>query len=270
MSSQILFFFSALGAFNGLILALYLFFSKPVSIQHRLLSALILVISLRVSKSIWFYFDPNIGKQFLQLGLSACFLIGPLLYFYVVSQVCQLEKLTFHWKAHLSLLLSLIIGAGILFPYQSNAELWGIFYQIINISWGIYIVASAIKLFPKLVVWVGDNSQISKQQLLCVNVLIGTGLIWLAYYTASYTSYIAGALSFSFILYVSISIWLIANKNSKESLPYANKKIKLDVASQLESRLNELMANEQLFKNANLTLPILAKKLHVSVPQLSQ
>ena len=271
MYNQILFFFSALGAFNGLLLTGYLFFSKPATIQRRLLSALILVISLRVSKSIWFYFDPNVGKQFLQLGLSACFLIGPLLYFYIVSQVSNLEKLKFNWKAHLTLIISLIIGLGILFPYQSNIELWGVFYRIINITWGLYIVAAAISLFPKLFVWVGDNTRLSKEQLLCVNVFAGTSLIWLAYFTSSYTSYIAGALSFSFILYVSISIWFIANTDKKQSQQaYANKKIESNVANELERQLNDLMANDQLFKNANLTLPILAKKLQVSVPQLSQ
>jgi hypothetical protein len=267
MYSQILFFFSALGAFNGLILTFYLFFAKPSSIQRRLLSALMLVISLRVYKSIWFYFDPNIGKQFLQLGLSACFLIGPLLYFYVVSQVSSLEKLKLNWKAHLALLLSLIIGAGILFPYQSNFELWGNFYNVINITWGLYILAAAIQLFPLALVCVGGNSQLSKEQLLCVNVFSGTSLIWLAYFTASYTSYIAGALSFTFILYVSVFLWFMSNKVNKQSTQaYANKKLEQGMAEQIEARLSELMLNEHLYKNANLTLPMLAKKLQVSVP----
>ncbi len=105
ISSQLLFFFSALGAFNGILLTLYLWLSKPVNTQRRLLGALMLVISLRVSKSIWFYFDPNLGKQFLQLGLSACFLIGPLLLFYVASSTGRLESLRLKWTWHLGLLL---------------------------------------------------------------------------------------------------------------------------------------------------------------------
>jgi len=271
MNSQLLFFFSALGAFNGLLLTAYLLFSNPVSIQRRLLALLMLVISLRISKSIWFYFDPTLGKQFLQLGLSACFLIGPLLYFYVVSQTANIEKLRFNWKLHLALLISLIFGVGVLYPYQSNVELWGSLYRVINITWGLYMMAAAIQLFPKLFVLAGDNTRLSKEELLCINVFAGTIFIWLAYFTASYTSYIAGALSFSVIFYVSLSLWYISNKGGKPSeQTYANKKIAHELASQLITRLNELMINEQLYKNANLTLPILAKKLQLSVPQLSQ
>lgn len=271
MDSQILFFFSALGAFNGLLLTAYLFFFKPTTIQRRLLALLMLVISLRVSKSIWFYFDPDIGKQFLQLGLSACFLIGPFLYLYVVSQVSALDKLRFNWKLHLGLLLSLVIGLGILYPYQSNVVLWGWVYKVINITWGLYIVSAAMQLLPKAAIWRRENARWSKEQLLCINVFAGTTIIWLAYFTASYTSYIVGALSFSFILYVSLSFWFISPKNLKVSeQAYGNKKINQELAEQLEHRLNELMLNEQLYKNANLTLPILAKKLQVSVPQLSQ
>lgn len=271
MDSQLLFFFSTLGAFNGLLLTAYLFFSKPVNTSRRLLAMLMLVISLRVSKSIWFYFDPNLGKQFLQLGLSACFLIGPILYFYVVSQLSKLEALYINWKLHLTFLVGLMVGVGILFPYQSNIEMWGLFYRVINISWGLYIVAAAVHLFPKIFVWLGDNNRLSKDELLCINVFAGTFLIWLAYFTSSYTSYIAGALSFSLILYVSISLWFVSNQGSKQAQPaYANKKIACDLASQLEARLNELVTSEQLYKNANLTLPVLAKKLQVSVTQLSQ
>ncbi|NMP32783.1 AraC family transcriptional regulator [Thalassotalea sp. M1531] len=271
MNSQILFFFSALGAFNGLLLTTYLLFSKPATIQRRLLAMLMLAISLRVTKSIWFYFDPDIGKQFLQLGLSACFLIGPFLYLYIVSQVSTLEKLRFNWKLHLGLLLSLVIGIGILYPYQSNVALWGWVYKVINITWGIYIIVAAIQLFPKAAAWRRENTRWSKEQLLCINVFAGTTIIWLAYFTASYTSYIVGALSFSLILYVSLSLWFISPKSLKLSeQAYGNKKINQEVAVQLEKRLNELMNNEQLYKNANLTLPTLAKKLQVSVPQLSQ
>ncbi|KTF17916.1 helix-turn-helix domain-containing protein [Pseudoalteromonas sp. H105] len=271
MNSQILFFFSALGAFNGLLLTTYLLFSAPATIQRRLLAVLMLVISLRVSKSIWFYFDPSLGKQFLQLGLSACFLIGPLLYFYVVSQVSKLEMLKLNWKIHLTFLVTLVVGVGILYPYQSNIELWGSLYRVINITWAIYLVAAAIQFFPTLFVLVGDNTRYSKDELLCINVFAGTTFIWVAYFTASYTSYIAGALSFSLVLYVSVTLWLMSNKSKKPTeQAYANKKIAPDIAATLERRLNDLMLTEQLYKNANLSLPVLAKKLQVSVPQLSQ
>ncbi|WP_199608939.1 helix-turn-helix domain-containing protein [Flocculibacter collagenilyticus] len=271
ISGHLLFFFSALGAFNGLLLAAYLFFLKPKSIQQRLLSALIFMISMRISKSIWFYFDPNIGKQFLQLGLSACFLIGPFLYFYTASNVGKLYTLKFKWTWHLGLLLAVTISAGILFPYQSNTELWGLFYRVINLSWGAYILLAGVMLLPRIFASVRNQTPLSKEEWLSTNVFVGTALIWFSYFTSSYTSYIVGALSFSFILYVSVLLWFYSKKyRTKVAKPYANKKIDKSLQTELIKRLTTLMSEEKLYKNSNLTLPLLAKKMHISVPQLSQ
>lgn len=275
ISSQLLFFFSALGAFNGLLLTAYLLLSKPANTERRLLAALIFVISLRISKSIWFYFDPNIGKQFLQLGLSACFFIGPLLYFYVASTLRKLALLKVKWTWHLGILIAIAAGLGILFPYQSNPELWGVFYRVINWTWALYIFATALLIVPKALVWRSQRTGLSATEKVALSVFMGTTLIWLAYFTASYTSYIVGALSFTFVLYLSILLWVIAKNNKPESQgktnpSYLANKIDQAKALELSSKLSELMEQEQLYKNANLTLPQLAKRLHISVPVLSQ
>lgn len=274
-SAQILFFFSAIGVFNGLLLTGYLCFFKPVNTERRLLAALMFVISLRISKSIWFYFDPDVGKQFLQLGLSACFFIGPLLYFYIASVFGRLAFLKIKWMWHFGFLIVLVIGIGILFPYQSNPELWGAFYRVINWTWSLYIIGAAFLMYPKARVWLGGQTRLSKTEKLGVNVFLGTMLIWLAYFTASYTSYIVGALSFSFIFYSSILLWLLARNNNtqhtvKINPSYSANKIDPKRASNLIFHLSDLMEKDQLFKNANLTLPQLSKKLQISVPQLSQ
>lgn len=274
-SAQLLFFFSAIGVFNGLLLTGYLCLSKPISTDRRLLAALMLVISLRISKSIWFYFDPEIGKQFLQLGLSACFFIGPLLYFYIASVFGSLESLRIKWGWHLSFVITLVAGVGILFPYQSHSELWGTFYGVINWTWGLYIISTAFLIYPKIRVWLTDKSPWSKTEKLGMNVFLGTMLIWLAYFTATYTSYIVGALSFSFIFYLSILLWLLARNNDPQNRvkcnpSYSANKIDPKRASNLINHLSDLMEKEQLYKDPNLTLSKLAKKLHISIPQLSQ
>ena len=102
-----------------------------------------------------------------------------------------------------------------------------------------------------------------------VNVYFGTFLIWLAYFTAHYTSYIVGALSFSFVLYLSILLWIFTKKQ-KQEVKYGDKKIDTETEQELTEKLAQLMSKEALFKNPNLTLPQLAKKVQVSVPQLSQ
>ncbi|MFS1526356.1 helix-turn-helix domain-containing protein [Microbulbifer sp. 2304DJ12-6] len=271
LSNQLLFFFSALGAFNGLLLTSYLAFSKPSNIQKSLLAALMLTISLRISKSVWFYFDPTLGKQFLQLGLSACFLIGPLLYFYIASSVDRLGALRIKWTWHLGLLFALLIGTGVLYPYQSNVELWGLFYRIINFEWLVYILMSAHLLSPTVKQWMDGKIALKWRYALNLNVFAGITIVWLAYFTASYTSYIVGALSFSLILYLSVLVWLLYKREAPEKKSaYADKKIDKDTELHLADRLHELMATQELYKNPNLSLPVLARKVQMSTPQLSQ
>ena len=267
ISSLLLFFFSALGAFNGLLLTAYLFFSRPGDLSRRLLAGLLLVVSIRISKSIWFYFDPDIGKQFLQLGLSACFLIGPMLFFYVGS---VMGRLTNAWQWHLVALLILVITVGILYPYQIHPALWGgWFYRLINWTWAIYIVLAGVMLFPFLKAQWKRQEPRPAEQTLMLTVFVGVGLIWLAYFTSSYTSYIVGALSFSFIFYLTVLLWFVQRKQ-KQPGAYRDKKIDGEIEAQLLLRLQHLMAEEALYKNPNLTLPLLAKKLQTSVPQVSQ
>lgn len=269
LSSQLLFFFSALGAFNGILLSIYLMTSKPVSVEKRFLAALLLAISIRISKSVWFYFDPDIAKAFLQLGLSACFFIGPLLYFYVVSTRNMLAEQLISWKLHLGLLMALTCYVAIFYPYSRETQMWGqMLYKLINYTWLLYIIFAFPLILPVLKQWFAKQPLSASNKLL-VNVYFGTFLIWLAYFTAHYTSYIVGALSFSFVLYLSILLWIFTKKQ-KQEVKYGDKKIDTETEQELTEKLAQLMSEEALFKNPNLTLPQLAKKVQVSVPQLSQ
>lgn len=273
MSSQVLFFLGALGAFNGLVLSVFLFLSKPRKTANLLLAALLLVISVRISKSIWFFYDPNLGKQFLQLGLSACFLIGPFLYSYAIKVVETESEKQHDWRKHIFPLLALLVLVGFIFPYQTNTQLWGIFYTVINLAWAVYLGITGYRLRNVFNHYIADKTKVSDEKKLCLHVYIGTLIIWLAYFTASYTSYIVGALSFSFIVYLSAIIWFVPKLqrvNSQDKKPYEGKKIEPQVVSVVERDLGELMEREKLFKDASLTLPKLAKRLQISPQQLSQ
>ena len=62
-SSGLLFFFSGLGVFNGLILAAYfLFFTKKEELAHKLLGLLLLLLSIRIGKSVVYFFYRDLGE----------------------------------------------------------------------------------------------------------------------------------------------------------------------------------------------------------------
>src|ERR1700741_3149940 len=121
---QILFFVGALGAFNGFVLGLYILSKKGKSITGLLFSIMLLAISIRVIKSVLLYFNPNLPKVCLQTGLSACFLIGPSLYYFLKSALKKVTQIPVAWKWTWGIILGLLIVGGILVPYWTYPEIW--------------------------------------------------------------------------------------------------------------------------------------------------
>lgn len=75
-SKELLFFFSALGAFNGIVLSIYFFFfTKKKFLTNYFLGGLLFALSIRIAKSVFVYFNPTLPKMYLQIGLTVCFLL---------------------------------------------------------------------------------------------------------------------------------------------------------------------------------------------------
>lgn len=99
-------------------------------------------------------------------------------------------------------------------------------------------------------------------------------IIWIAYKIAFYTSYVVGALSFSFVFYLSILLWVLRRKKtlflSGNAIKYANKSIASEEAQVIEKSLKELLEIKEWYKNPNLKLANVAKELNITQHQLSQ
>lgn len=274
LDDQILFFLSALGAFNCLLLSLYFFFvAKPKHVSNYFLGGLLTVLSIRVWKSIFFYFNPELSKTYLQIGLSACFFIGPFLYFYIKAK--QSQEIKKHWLYQLSFLALITLVVGILYPYEQNSQLWGYyFYKIINYQWILMIVISGFSISDTFKKVISKEEQLDYDDFWMLSVFSGILLIWIAYFTASYTSYITGALSFSFTLYLSISVLVYQRKKSftttAKKEKYASNKISSDEAKSLFEKIEKTINDQKLFKNPNLTLPQLAKTVNIRQHRISQ
>jgi len=277
INQQLLFFFSALGAFNGLLLCIYfIFIREPKHRSNIFLGLLLMMLSIRIGKSTFLFFNPGLSKSVLQVGLTACFFIGPALLLYVRSRT---EKDKNHLVSILIGVLSIaFLSFGYLYSYEANADLWrssvvrNIYHQ-----WLFFILISAYLIKDKIRDLFDRSKKLSSDYFLMVNVFFGVTLIWLAYYTSSYTSYIVGAISFSFILYLSIFTAYMKNKktrnsvmDSKEKVRYANKKIPEKDAQALILRIEDLMKNEKVFMDSTLNLKKLASKLNIPSHMLSQ
>jgi AraC-like DNA-binding protein len=105
-----------------------------------------------------------------------------------------------------------------------------------------------------------------------LSVYAGVALIWVAYSTVSYTSYIVGALSFSFVIYL-VMLLLIFRQNKQtaffeEKTRYEGKKLDSDALADVEQKIL-LIAAKELFLNPQLTLAETAKELNVPAHTLS-
>jgi len=273
--NQLIFFFSALGAFNGLLLSFYfLFFSRPKHISNFLLGGLLAALSIRIGKSVFFYFNPELSKIFLQIGLSACFLIGPFLYFYIKSKVNIGKKTNTLWFLPPLALILFVIIIGFVYPYPKYTELWGQhLIKIIYYQWLICIIATAFLLKDRFKKLGSKINTLNYDDTWILSVFFGVFLIWVAYFIASYTSYIVGALSFSFVLYLSGLLLFHKSRkhpNAQTQHKYANQKIPTSEADQLFSKIDALIKAKELYKDPNLTLPQLAKQLQMRTHLLSQ
>ena len=276
--NQILFFFSALGAFNGLFLSFYFTFSiKNKSKITYFLAALLFVISVRVTKSVFFTFYQGTSSLFIQIGLTACFLIGPLLYFYTKATVKPDSLKGNNWLWHIIPILIFMTVVGILYPYREHWQLWrfitgGIFGVILLIQWSAYVFISMYLVRDTFKALFTKKDKLTNQKIWLLNVVIGNVLIWLFYHISYYTSYIVGAISFSFTLYLSLALWFFRKKKSsifEPQVKYANKKIERSEAKQISEGLQLLIENER-HKDATLKLKDVALELGISTHSLSQ
>ena len=266
IGQDLLFFFSALGVFNGFLLGLYfLFKARPRHYSNYFLAFFFLSLSIRIGKSVVLYFNRDLAFQILQLGLMFCCFIGPSLYLYIRSISRPLEVKDIAWKAHLGLLVPLVLILGLLFPYHQNVDLWR--RDVINyiyLLWGVYTLLSMKEAWP-LIRKVFDTSKSkSNRDRWAFSLLLGNVAILTAYIMTGITSYILGALLFSFLMYSVVLI--LFKSNRRDSILVQAKEFtdleSLDDESKEQLRtIEEAMVEQELYLNADLKLADLAREV---------
>lgn len=271
ITTEILFILSAVGSLNGLILSVYLFLDrKNKSIAQLFLALLLLMLSIRIGKSVFLYFNPDLLRVYLQIGLSACFFIGPSLYYYTRANFGTFERTPRSWFSVYGILLVLILAIGIVYPFQDFPIVWNeiIIPYVIYGQWSVFVIMS-------LYVYWKNRNDINAKPLAKV-VVIGNCLILSAYILAMLNwipgSYILGAIMYSFILYLSLFVVFYKDKSGKreEIDKYQKKKIAEESALPLIAKLEKTVASSGLYRNPELKLSDLAQKLNIPPHQLSQ
>ena len=273
--SKILFFFGALGAFNGILIALYfLFFAKPFHISNRFLGAFLLCVSIRALKSAFFHFSMDkyqLPIVFLMISIAAFFFIGPFLIFYLQSTIRDQQNHIRQWKYHGYGLLIILIILEVLFYFPERRNM---VVDIIYLAWMVYTILAGILIAPYLKKSLSKESSLLTFEIWTICLFFSNLIILIFFTIGHYTTYIIGSITFSIISYLFVIV-LAFNKNRKAILFAANNNRNSHLIDQkqidnLSNKLNAVMITESLYKNPHLRLADVAKKLDISVHQLSE
>lgn len=273
--NPILFFLCSLGVFNGFLVSMYfLFIEKRKRTQNILFGFLTLMLTIRIGKSVYSIFSDTKDLLIMQIGLSACFLIGVSLFYYLKSSVDNRKKIPVSWKLHVLVLLLIVLVVGFIKPYRTNVDFWRNFVVFIYAVWGVYVLLSSFVLkniFQKIV---NKNIECTTSELWLVAVFVGNLLIYLAYLIGYFWLYLVGTLTFSFVFY-GLFFFFMFKKNREtifKDIPkkYESKKIENEEAESLILLLNQAVEEEQFYRNTNIKLNDVAKHLNISSHKLSQ
>lgn len=226
-----------------------------------------------MGKSVFLYFNSELFDVFIHIGIVAFSLIGIFLYFYVKAITHTIQESRLKWFHHVIGFVPIIIILSFIFPYSSNIGLWRTYFMnIVYLQWLVYIVLSGKILLPKLRKIIKRDKSLKKIDSWAINVLLGNVFMWLAYFLASYTSYITGAISFSLLTYLLVLLFVFNRKN--KAILYRNSHRNIgDTGTDPERILKELeaiMKEQELYRNPNLKSLDVANALNISVHQLSQ
>lgn len=275
IDQQLLYLFSGLGAMNGLLLGGYFLLVKNARrLSDYFLGGLLLMLSVRILKSVFLHFNPELYQLFIQIGLAACLLIGPFLYLYVTSATRQSDNLKKNWWAYL-LPFGLFIGwLAFKHPFNGPPYSWNPYVPLIYKVWLLCILAAGFQIRDVLRRLVQRGQSVSTEEKWLLNVFAGVLIIYLGYETAPFTSYLVGALSFSFIIYISLLL-LFYQHNLKPiaqdpPIKYSNSPLDASKAETLMQQLDDLMASEQYYLDPKLTIARLSEQVGISSKELSQ
>ena len=223
-----------------------------------------LALAIRVGKSSFLFFNNELNSNYIHLGLAACLVIGPATLFFVNSQLKKSQTFKLQFLLHL-LPSMILIGYGTFVnPYQTDRDLWYRIVDLIFVQWGIYLFLSGYFLWNEY-----KKKKNIYQRRLTLTVFLGSFFVWISYVTVDFTSYISGAITFSFVMYMLL--WVLLEDFGKSR---RNKKKNISSNSEEGQKIlieaKKILQKEKLYKDPNLTMPVLAKKLMISSHRLSE
>ncbi|MDW3193750.1 MAG: helix-turn-helix domain-containing protein [Cytophagales bacterium] len=258
---------SLLGVFNGLFLTFYFLWGKSKQgYQNIYLGLMLLALVLRIGKSVFYYFNRGLDEAYIMIGLMACVAIGPFSFFFVRSQLSGNKRFDYRSLFTLIPILFLMSYAFFVESYWENKPLWSNYIlRGIYVYWGIFsLTATGLVLRKRYV-----KKESFPNQNWTLGVTLGVTFIWLTYMTSSFTSYLAGAITFTFLVYLLVWILFARGKATDTTKSKAKSNWSDREITGYKTKIEATLTNDGRYKDANLTMPNLAKEIGLTPHQFS-
>ena len=262
---------SGLGIFHGLFLAIILFTAKtPGNISNRILGWMMLVLSLRVAKSVIMAFTGKLPIIYVYLGLCLMLFIGPLFLLYGKALLYRTRHIRLKDLTH--------FVPAILFMFLAVPMQWTGFGNIPDLIAGLlfaifYLHFLGYVLFVKRKVIEAGASR-PPDVITWLNILFfGLLAIWLEYVLNLFEDqvpYILGPIVYSVtVYYITYLAFRHKYLTVINTVKYQTAGINEAEINALYASLENLMQQEKIFLDPNLTLATLGKRLKVNSQKLS-
>ena len=247
----------------GLSLFFGFFLLRDRRLDNRILALLLIVLSLRMAKSI-FYTAIDLPLFVKNLGIAANLAVAVLLYLY---GTVLLGKVKIEAKQYLHLVPTLVY---VLFcnsiPNQEGNLLWATTYGAVLVHSFVYVFLS-FGLYKKME---GIDSGLRKWYMQLIVCLAAIWLVYSLIFLTVIPTYSFGPMAFSVLMFLLIYVGLNTKRLFQgEQTKYAASKITNEEGNAILSQLRDLVGGKKMYLNSDLNLSILAGAAGVSERDVS-
>lgn len=263
---------SGLGVVHGLFLAFFLWgYRKGNPVSNKLLGSLLIVLSLRVGKSVFLEFTDRIDIKIIFVGLSLIMAIGPLYYLFARSCIHKSFQLT--WK-HFLHFIPMAIGfvIGLLLEKHHVTTLPVTFFAALFICYYLHFLIYLLYSY-RYVLQQRDAGLSFNNFVLLRLFFYGLLVIWVAYVLNlfdDFVPYVIGPILYSIVAYLISFIVISKGYISKiDHVKYKTTPVSDEQSDHIYAKALKLIVDDRQFQNPSLTLKSLSESLNVSPQVLS-
>lgn len=250
---------SSLAIGHSLFLSAYFWRTAGKEVSKKLLGALLLALAIRTGKALVGALLPGDPVIIPVLGLVGMSLIGPLVWLYICSVTTEGFQLNRRHGLHFLLPVAWTLSS----PFYGEPTMFQA-YQITVFLLLAYLVASGLKVRRYFKDIAGNF--LHKKWL--VALLAGIAVIWSVYlvqlYGCSFPVYFSVTTATALVLY-GLSLWGIRQHAVFGAPVFSNGKPAEPEWIMLAEKTERLLVENELFRDPNLTLQILAQR-HLKEP----